>query len=67
MHRAVVVMLPLSLVLLSFGGICGLVSALARSPVLLTGTACYFFISSKLRLKELKLNTLEHQWFDSEG
>ncbi|XP_032429381.1 LOW QUALITY PROTEIN: transmembrane protein 235 [Xiphophorus hellerii] len=50
MHRTVVVMLPLSLVLLSFGGICGLVSALARSPVLLTGTACYFFISSLLTL-----------------
>ncbi|XP_008436046.1 transmembrane protein 235 [Poecilia reticulata] len=50
MHRAIVVMLPLSLVLLLFGGICGLVSALARSPVLLTGTACYFFISSLLTL-----------------
>uniref|UniRef100_A0A3B3UXM9 Transmembrane protein 235 n=1 Tax=Poecilia latipinna TaxID=48699 RepID=A0A3B3UXM9_9TELE len=50
MHRAIVVMLPLSLVLLLFGGICGLVSALAQSPVLLTGTACYFFISSLLTL-----------------
>uniref|UniRef100_A0A3Q0QWI3 Transmembrane protein 235 n=1 Tax=Amphilophus citrinellus TaxID=61819 RepID=A0A3Q0QWI3_AMPCI len=37
MHSAIVVMLPLSLVLLLFGGICGLVSSLARSPVLLTG------------------------------
>ncbi|KAF3704597.1 Transmembrane protein 235 Claudin-27 Precursor [Channa argus] len=45
MHSAIVVVLPLSLILLLFGGICGLVSSLARSPVLLTGTASYFFIS----------------------
>uniref|UniRef100_A0A3B5A9N3 Transmembrane protein 235-like n=1 Tax=Stegastes partitus TaxID=144197 RepID=A0A3B5A9N3_9TELE len=37
MYFAIVVLLPLSLVLLLFGGICGLVSSLARSPVLLTG------------------------------
>uniref|UniRef100_A0A3B3BJ89 Transmembrane protein 235b n=1 Tax=Oryzias melastigma TaxID=30732 RepID=A0A3B3BJ89_ORYME len=50
MHSAIVVVLPLSLVLLLFGGICGLISSLARSPVLLTGTACYFFICSLLTL-----------------
>ncbi|XP_008302582.1 transmembrane protein 235-like [Stegastes partitus] len=50
MHSAIVVLLPLSLVLLLFGGICGLVSSLARSPVLLTGTASYFFICSLLTL-----------------
>ncbi|GAA6219870.1 transmembrane protein 235-like [Lates japonicus] len=50
MHSAIVVVLPLSLVLLLFGGICGLVSSLARSPVLLTGTASYFFICSLLTL-----------------
>ncbi|KAM6897582.1 transmembrane protein 235 [Xenentodon cancila] len=50
MHGAIVVLLPLSLVMLLFGGICGLVSSLARSPVLLTGTASYFFISSLLTL-----------------
>ncbi|KAJ3608217.1 hypothetical protein NHX12_025267 [Muraenolepis orangiensis] len=38
LHSVIVVVLPLSLVLLVFGGICGLVSSLARSPVLL-GTA----------------------------
>uniref|UniRef100_A0A8C2ZLZ0 Transmembrane protein 235 n=1 Tax=Cyclopterus lumpus TaxID=8103 RepID=A0A8C2ZLZ0_CYCLU len=38
------------LVLLLFGGICGLVSSMARSPVLLTRTACYFFICSLLTL-----------------
>ncbi|KAM7371022.1 hypothetical protein PAMP_010524 [Pampus punctatissimus] len=50
MHSAIVVLLPLSLVLLLFGGICGLVSSLARSPALLTGTASYFFICSLLTL-----------------
>ncbi|AWP17447.1 Transmembrane protein 114 [Scophthalmus maximus] len=50
MHSAIVVMLPLSLVLLLLGGICGLVSSLARSPVLLTSSAFYFFISSLLTL-----------------
>ncbi|XP_061564653.1 transmembrane protein 235 [Cololabis saira] len=50
MHGAIVVLLPLSLVMLLFGGICGLVSSLARSPVLLTGTASYFFICSLLTL-----------------
>uniref|UniRef100_A0A672FDJ1 Transmembrane protein 235b n=1 Tax=Salarias fasciatus TaxID=181472 RepID=A0A672FDJ1_SALFA len=44
MHGAIVVLLPLSLVLVLFGGICGLVSSLARSPVLLTAAASYFFI-----------------------
>ncbi|KAK2820789.1 hypothetical protein Q5P01_023748 [Channa striata] len=50
MHSAIVVVLPLSLILLLFGGICGLVSSLARSTVLLTGTASYFFICSLLTL-----------------
>ncbi|XP_071402568.1 transmembrane protein 235-like [Centroberyx affinis] len=50
MHSVIVVVLPLSLVLLVFGGICGLVSSLARSPALLTGTACYFFVCSLLTL-----------------
>ncbi|XP_029312741.1 transmembrane protein 235 [Cottoperca gobio] len=50
MHRAIVVMLAFSLVLLLIGGICGLVSSLARSPVLLTGTASYFFICSLMTL-----------------
>ncbi|XP_037546933.1 transmembrane protein 235 [Nematolebias whitei] len=50
MHGAIVVLLPLSLVLLLFGGICGLVSSLARSPVFLTATASYFFICSFLTL-----------------
>lgn len=47
MHRTIVVLLPLSLVLLLIGGICGLVSSLAQSQALLTGTASYFFICSE--------------------
>lgn len=53
MHRAIVVLLPLSLVLLLLGGICGLVSSLAQSQVLLTGTASYFFICSENTLSML--------------
>ncbi|XP_026172171.1 transmembrane protein 235 [Mastacembelus armatus] len=55
MHSAVVVVLPLSLLLLLFGGTCGFVSSLARSPVLLTGTASYFFICSQLTLSGVSL------------
>ncbi|XP_029384296.1 transmembrane protein 235 [Echeneis naucrates] len=55
MHSAIVVVLSLSLVLLLFGSICGLVSSLARSPVLLTSTASYFFICSLLTLSGVSL------------
>uniref|UniRef100_A0A8C4NKD1 Transmembrane protein 235b n=1 Tax=Dicentrarchus labrax TaxID=13489 RepID=A0A8C4NKD1_DICLA len=55
MLYAIVVVLPFSLVLLLFGGICGLVSSLARNPVLLTGTASYFFICSLLTLSGVSL------------
>ncbi|XP_075949523.1 transmembrane protein 235 [Anarhichas minor] len=55
MHSAIVVVLPFSLVLLLFGGICGLVSSLARSPILLTRTAVYFFICSQLTLSGVSL------------
>ncbi|XP_055006495.1 transmembrane protein 235 [Boleophthalmus pectinirostris] len=55
MHSAIVVLLPLSLVLLLLGGICGLVSSLARSPILLTGTASYFFLCSLLTLSGVTL------------
>ncbi|XP_040031750.2 transmembrane protein 235 [Gasterosteus aculeatus] len=55
MHSAIVVVLPLSLVLMLFGGICGLVSSLARSPVLLARTATYFFLCSLLTLSGASL------------
>ncbi|XP_076008175.1 transmembrane protein 235 [Genypterus blacodes] len=50
MHSAVVVLLPASLVLLVFGGICGLVSSLAHSPALLIATASYILVCSLLTL-----------------
>uniref|UniRef100_A0AAV2L9N0 Transmembrane protein 235b n=1 Tax=Knipowitschia caucasica TaxID=637954 RepID=A0AAV2L9N0_KNICA len=55
LHSAIVVLLPLSLVLLLIGGICGLVSSLARSSILLTGTASYFFFCSLLTLSGVTL------------
>ncbi|XP_059180896.1 transmembrane protein 235 [Centropristis striata] len=58
MHSAIIVVLPFSLVLLVFGGICGLVSSLARSPLLLTSTASYFFICSLLTLCGVSLYIL---------
>ncbi|XP_053903552.1 transmembrane protein 235 [Malaclemys terrapin pileata] len=50
MHRAFVVMLPLSLVLLVFGWICGVVSSLAQSCQLLLFTGCYFLLGGLLTL-----------------
>ncbi|CAL8381727.1 unnamed protein product [Gadus morhua 'NCC'] len=55
LHSVIVVLLPLSLVLLVFGGICGLVSSLAQSPVLLVCTATYFFTCSLLTLSGMVL------------
>eukprot|EP00063_Salmo_salar_P059568 XP_014034403.1 PREDICTED: uncharacterized protein LOC106589207 [Salmo salar] len=55
MHSAIVVLLPLSLVLLVFGGICGLISSLARSPTLLIGTASYLILCSVLTLSGVSL------------
>ncbi|XP_034075398.1 transmembrane protein 235 [Gymnodraco acuticeps] len=46
LHKVVVIMLPLSLVLLVFGWIVGLVSSLACSPNLLAGSASYFLFCS---------------------
>ncbi|KAM3592573.1 uncharacterized protein V6R79_021498 [Siganus canaliculatus] len=55
MHNAIVVVLTFSLVLLLLGGICGLVSSLARSPVLITCTASYFLVCSLLTLSGVSL------------
>ncbi|KAM6951059.1 transmembrane protein 235 [Aplochiton taeniatus] len=55
MHRVIVILLPLSLVLLVFGGICGLVSSLARSPALLIGSSSYLFFCSLLTLSGVSL------------
>ncbi|XP_033895948.1 transmembrane protein 235 isoform X2 [Acipenser ruthenus] len=50
MFKAVVILLPLSLVLLVFGGICGLVSSLSKSITLLVLTGSYFLLCSLLTL-----------------
>ncbi|XP_043761291.1 transmembrane protein 235 isoform X4 [Cervus elaphus] len=44
LHRAVLVVLPLSLVLIVCGWICGLLSSLAQSISLLLFTGCYFLL-----------------------
>ncbi|XP_063562124.1 transmembrane protein 235 isoform X3 [Gorilla gorilla gorilla] len=46
LHRAVMVVLPLSLVLLVCGWICGLLSSLAQSVSLLLFTGCYFLLGT---------------------
>lgn len=43
------ILLPLSLVLIVLGGICGMASSLARSKLLM-GTASYFLLCSKFQL-----------------
>nr|XP_054957088.1 transmembrane protein 235 isoform X4 [Pan paniscus] len=47
LHRAVMVVLPLSLVLLVCGWICGLLSSLAQSVSLLLFTGCYFLLGTQ--------------------
>ncbi|XP_051969210.1 transmembrane protein 235-like [Xyrauchen texanus] len=55
MHSAIAILLPLSLVMLVFGAICGLVSSLARSQTLLLGSASYFLLCSLLTLSGVSL------------
>uniref|UniRef100_A0A2I3N5S6 Transmembrane protein 235 n=1 Tax=Papio anubis TaxID=9555 RepID=A0A2I3N5S6_PAPAN len=50
LHRAVMVVLPLSLVLLVCGWICSLLSSLAQSAPLLLFTGCYFLLGGVLTL-----------------
>ncbi|XP_029105832.1 transmembrane protein 235 isoform X1 [Scleropages formosus] len=55
LHKVIVILLPLSLVLLVFGGIFGLVSSLARSHGLLAGTAVYLLVCSLLTLSGVSI------------
>ncbi|XP_074552808.1 transmembrane protein 235 [Halichoeres trimaculatus] len=55
LHKVVVIMLPLSLVLLVFGWIFGLVSSLACSPSLLIGSASYFLFCSLFTLTGMSI------------
>ncbi|KAL4676969.1 hypothetical protein H8957_015957, partial [Semnopithecus entellus] len=50
LHRAVMVVLPLSLLLLVCGWICGLLSSLVQSAPLLLFTGCYFLLGGVLTL-----------------
>ncbi|XP_032354097.1 transmembrane protein 235 isoform X2 [Camelus ferus] len=50
LHRAVMVVLPLSLILIVCGWICGLLSSLARNGPLLLFTGCYFLLGGTLTL-----------------
>ncbi|XP_007957799.1 transmembrane protein 235 [Orycteropus afer afer] len=50
LHRAVVVVLPLSLILLVCGWVCGLLGSLAQSVPLLLVTGCYFLLGGALTL-----------------
>ncbi|XP_046894775.1 transmembrane protein 235-like [Hypomesus transpacificus] len=50
LHKAIVILLPISLVLLVFGWISGLVSSLAHSPCLISGSASYFLLCSLFTL-----------------
>ncbi|GAA6231901.1 transmembrane protein 235-like [Lates japonicus] len=55
LHKVVVILLPLSLVLLVFGWIFGLVSSLACSPNLLAGSATYFLFCSLFTLSGVSI------------
>ncbi|XP_052375603.1 transmembrane protein 235-like [Oncorhynchus nerka] len=54
-HKVIVTLLPLSLLLVVLGGICGLVSSLARNPSLLAGSASYFLFCSLFTLSGLSV------------
>ncbi|XP_061079260.1 transmembrane protein 235-like [Conger conger] len=55
MHKVIVILLPLSLVLLVFGGICSLVSSLAHSRTLLIASASYFLFCSLFTLSGVSI------------
>uniref|UniRef100_A0A8C9Z0D8 Transmembrane protein 235 n=1 Tax=Sander lucioperca TaxID=283035 RepID=A0A8C9Z0D8_SANLU len=55
LHKVVVIILPLSLVLLVFGWIFGLVSSLASSPKLLAGSASYVLFCSIFTLSGVSI------------
>lgn len=60
MHSVIAILLPLSLVMLVFGGICGLVSSLARSRTLLIGSASYFLLCSKFDPLNAMVTSVTH-------
>ncbi|XP_075798254.1 transmembrane protein 235-like isoform X2 [Microtus pennsylvanicus] len=50
LHRTVMVVLPLSLILIVCGWVCGLLSSLSQSIPLLLLTGCYFLLGGALTL-----------------
>lgn len=48
LHRTVMVVLPLSLILMVCGWVCGLLSSLSQSVPLLLATGCYFLLGGEL-------------------
>ncbi|CAO2646234.1 Transmembrane protein 235 [Lemmus lemmus] len=50
LHRTVMVVLPLSLILIVCGWVCGLLSSLSQSVPLLLLTGCYFLLGGALTL-----------------
>ncbi|XP_007428575.1 transmembrane protein 235 [Python bivittatus] len=50
MHRAFMILLPLSLILIIFGWICGIIGSLAQISWLLLFTGCYFLLGALLTL-----------------
>ncbi|XP_020744685.2 transmembrane protein 235 isoform X1 [Odocoileus virginianus] len=61
LHRAILVVLPLSLVLIVCGWICGLLSSLARSISLLLFTGCYFLLGGALTLAGVVISIIYSQ------
>ncbi|XP_011384655.1 transmembrane protein 235-like, partial [Pteropus vampyrus] len=55
LHRAVTVVLPLSLVLAVCGWVCGLLGSLAQSVTLLLFTGCYFLLGDESAARALTL------------
>ncbi|NP_001079004.1 transmembrane protein 235 precursor [Mus musculus] len=55
LHRTVMVVLPLSLVLIVCGWVCGLLSSLSQSVPLLLATGCYFLLGGALTLAGLSI------------
>eukprot|EP00073_Rattus_norvegicus_P050860 XP_017453244.1 PREDICTED: transmembrane protein 235 isoform X2 [Rattus norvegicus] len=55
LHRTVMVVLPLSLILIVCGWVCGLLSSLSQSVPLLLATGCYFLLGGALTLAGLSV------------
>ncbi|XP_008847862.1 transmembrane protein 235 [Nannospalax galili] len=65
LHRAVLVILPLSLIFIMCGWICGLLGFLAQSIPVLTFTGCYYLLGGALTLAGVSVYIhYSHQAFE---